>query len=394
MSSKIKKNFKVLDQLYNQFKKASKEMAGYPDNQIFDYSKLFRFLEFDIINLGDPFRKSWYYRINTDKFEREVVGDLAQLFHAPKDNYWGYVTSGGTEGNYFGLHLAREMYPNGVLFFSEETHYSIHKAAELFRMPYEIIPSLHNGEIDYNILRKRIHATKNTPIIVANIGTTMKGAVDDVAQIKEIFSDLGIKKYYIHCDAAFYGMLLPFIPEYESQGFDFRLGIDSISISGHKMIGTPFPCGVVIAKKDNVTYIGKDIEYTGSRDNTITGSRNGLASLLLWYELKCSRGKEFKSKVKDCLDRAAYAVKKFNDHHIHAWRNKNSIIVVFPRPLDKTIQKWQLAPQGTIAHLITLPQVTYEKIDAIVHQVVLDLKKKKEDHKVPRKISKKRSKTR
>jgi len=40
-------------------------------------------------------------------------------------------------------------------------------------------------------------------------------------------------------------MILPFVPH--PQPWDFRAGIDSISISGHKMIGAPLPCGVVLA---------------------------------------------------------------------------------------------------------------------------------------------------
>jgi len=93
----------------------------------------------------------------------------------------------------------------------------------------------------------------------------MKGAVDDIVQIKAILSDLEIPKYYLHADAAFFGMILPFLPELDSQPFDFRIGIDSITISGHKMIGTPIPCGVFLAKKTNIDRIGSHIEYTGSK---------------------------------------------------------------------------------------------------------------------------------
>ncbi len=45
-------------------------MAGYPACHFFDYSKLFRFLKFHINNIGDPFLKSGYYRINTLAIER------------------------------------------------------------------------------------------------------------------------------------------------------------------------------------------------------------------------------------------------------------------------------------------------------------------------------------
>ncbi|MEI8300752.1 MAG: histidine decarboxylase, partial [Chlamydiota bacterium] len=242
------------------------------------------------------------------------------------------------------------------------------------RMAHAKIPASPNGEIDYRALQEALVAHKNkTPIIFANIGTTMKGAVDDLVRIKEILSDLNITTYYIHCDAAFFGMILPFLPELESQPFDFRIGIDSIAISGHKMIGTPMPCGVVLTKKLHIEKIGTDIEYTGSKDTTIPGSRNGLNPLFLWYELKCSRKKTFHKIIDDCMKKAGYTIKKFSDYGIPAWRNKNSIIVIFPKPSETIIKKWQLAVENDIAHIITLAQISYPMIDEFVKQVAHDL---------------------
>lgn len=371
MPSTIKKrpHFKQLDVLYRTFLAASKEMVGYPLCQFFNYSQLFRFLKFHINNLGDPFLKSWHYRINTLGIEREVIDGFARLFHAPKNNYWGYVTNGGTEGNLYGLYVARELYPDGMVFYSDQTHYSVPKNLKLLRMPSTQVKTVASGEIDYQDLQNKLIHQSATPIIFANIGTTMKGAIDDVVRIREILADLKIKKYYIHCDAAFFGMILPFIPEIEVQPFDFRAGIDSMAISGHKMIGTPIPCGVVLVKKQYVQQIGTKIEYTGAVDNTITGSRNGLSPLLIWYELKCAQRKKFEEIVKDCINKAGYAVKQFNERGIPAWRNKNSIIVVFPRPPEKWVRKWQLAVEKDISHLITLPQVTHKMIDRFIAQI-------------------------
>ena len=384
MPSLLKKraNFKELDSLYNAFEKASKEVAGYPICQFFNYSKLFRFLKFHINNLGDPFLKSWHYRINSLKIERKVIDGFAKLFHAPANDYWGYVTNGGTEGNFYGLYIARELYPEGIVFYSEESHYSVPKNIKLLRIPSVKIPSQPNGEMDYQALQNELMKRKKIiPILFANIGTTMKGAVDDLVRMKEILSDLKIKQYYIHCDAAFFGMILPFIPEVEAQPFDFRVGIHSIAVSGHKMIGTPIPCGVVLTKKSLVDRVGTKIEYTGSIDNTITGSRNGLSPLFLWYEMKCAQRKGFEKTILLCIERAGYALKKFSEAGIPAWRNKNSFIVIFPRPSEKLIRKWQLAVSGEIAHLITLPQVTPQVIDRLVGQVVSDAKRNRPSRK-------------
>jgi len=93
-------------------------------------------------------------------------------------------------------------------------------------------------------------------------------------------------------------------------------------------------------------------------------------SLPLFYGMNCITRKEgkFRKLVKECFERAHYAVKRFNDRGIKAWRNKNSIIVISQDPLKRWLIKWQLAVEGEIAHLITLPHVPKKTIDRFVDQ--------------------------
>ena len=50
-----------------------------------------------------------------------------------------------------------------------------------------MIKSQPNGEMDYDDLRETIRIHRDvTPIIFANIGTTMKGAVDNLDTVKSI----------------------------------------------------------------------------------------------------------------------------------------------------------------------------------------------------------------
>ena len=61
---------------------------------------------------------------------------------------------------------------------------------------------------------------------------------------------------YIHCDGALAGMLLPFHYQTNTRSHEYHIsfkhGIDSISVSGHKMLGCPMPCGVVITRKVSI----------------------------------------------------------------------------------------------------------------------------------------------
>ena len=53
----------------------------------------------------------------------------------------------------YGLYLARELHPEGMLYFSEEAHYSILKNALLLNLPHTTVKRRNDGEIDYDDLR-------------------------------------------------------------------------------------------------------------------------------------------------------------------------------------------------------------------------------------------------
>ena len=353
-----------LDRLLSDVHAATRQQVGYPVNQDFDYSALVPFLDYSINNVGDPFHPSNFWG-NTHEIEREVIGIFCGLMGLEPEDAWGYVTSGGTEGNMYGLYLARELFPNAMFYFSEETHYSVLKNVRVLNARHIMIRRQDNGEIDYDDLEAMIRVNRDVPaVIMANIGTTMRGAVDDIGRIGDILRDQAVTNHYIHADAALSGMILPFVDSPQPYGFD--AGIDSVSVSGHKLIGAPLPCGVVLTKRPYVERVGRAIEYVGVEDTTLSGSRNALAPLMIWYAFARYGHEGFRSIVARMLDTAEYAVGQFNERGIPAWRHRNSVTVVFPRPSEDVFHKWQMAPEGDIAHIITMPHVTREMIDDLV----------------------------
>jgi histidine decarboxylase len=268
----------------------------------------------------------------------------------------------------YGLYLARELLPQGIVYYSEETHYSVSKVLRVLALRHIMIKTRANGEIDYEDLRETLRIHRDVPpIILANIGTTMKGAVDNIDTIRAILHDFALPSFYIHCDAALSGMILPFVKDPEP--YDFASGIDSISVSGHKMVGSPMPCGVVLAKKNNVDRIARSVEYVGTLDTTISGSRNGLSPLFLWSAIRKLGRSGFRDMVVRCLNMADYAIERFSEEGIDAWRNNNSVTVVFPRPAPSVLKKWQIAAFHDIGHMITMPHVTREHVDELVRDV-------------------------
>jgi histidine decarboxylase len=356
-----------LDDLYQYICDEFRTFVGYPCRGDLDYTELVRFLHYPINNVGDPFVPSTY-RLHTREIELEVLEWFAKLTHAPADDYWGYVTNGGTEGNIYGLFLARELYPNGVVYYPEETHYSVSKNLRVLNMRHIMVRSQHSGEVDYDDLYETLRIHRDVPpIIFANAGTTMTEAVDDIGRIRGMLRSLAIPQSYIHCDAALAGMTLPFIDG--SPVCDFRAGIDSISISGHKFIGSPIPCGIVITRRRHVNQIARLIEYVGTLDTTLTGSRNGITPLFLWYAIRKAGHEGFRRQVAKCIDKAEYAIAKFAEIGVDAWRNPCAITVVFPRPPEAVLDKWQIAVHGDRAHIITLQSITREQIDQLVADI-------------------------
>ena len=367
LPSLSKQDSKRLDKLEQHCIEESSKFIGYPCNAIYDYSQLFRFLRFSVNNIGDPFLPSNYH-INSLEFEREVLEIFRELTKAPKDSFWGYVTNGGTEGNMYGLFLARELHPEGIVYYSEDTHYSVNKIMRVLNVRNIMIRSNPDGTMDLEDLRESLNIHRDVPSIVnVNIGTTMKGAIDDLAGIHEIIKDLAIQQYYIHADAALSGMILPFVDD--PQPWNFPSGIDSIAISGHKMVGSPIPCGVAVAKKSNVDRIARSVEYVGTMDTTMSGSRNGITPLFLWYAFM-SRGIDgYRQVVRNCFQVADYAIEKLKSIGRDAWRHKNSVTVVFPRPSMEIISRWQIAVHHEVAHIITMPHVTTELVDRVVEDI-------------------------
>lgn len=353
-----------LDALFEKFEQLNPRSIGYPCNQTWDYSGLYRFLKFSANNIGDPFQGT-LFKMNTHDFEREVIGEFAKFTAADPDDCWGYVTAGGTEGNMYGLYLARELHPDGIVYFSEQSHYSVAKILRLQHTRNIMIRSAPSGEMDYDDLRESIRIHRDVPpIIFANIGTTMRGAIDNLDRIKAIFAELAISAHYIHADAALSGMILPFVAD--PQPWNFAAGVDSLSISGHKLIGAPLPCGIAMARRRHVERIARSVEYVGVNDTTIMGSRSAFSPLLLWYALKKLHEEGLSNIVRRSLESADYAIGKLASIGVEAWRNRNSITVVFPRPPAALMDKWVIAPQGEIAHIITLPHVSPKIIDLFV----------------------------
>src|SRR5687767_14464204 len=281
---------------------------GYPYNLVGHSPVPPKLSGYLINNLGDPYTGS-HYASEVCDLERAAVKWLMDLWGCDRqDDYWGTIGASGTEGNLWAIYLAREAFPDAVLLHSREAHYSIPKAARILRMTAEVVDCDASGAIDLGALREKLAQLDVPKVIVAlTCGTTVKGARDDLGAALTVLDELGYgaDRRFVHVDGALNAMVLPFLEEAPlSLQPTFRHAIDSISTSGHKMIGTPMPCGALVARRVHVTRVAQAIAYLRSDDTTLMGSRNGHAVLAMWSRLTFHGIDGFRKDARRAVERA------------------------------------------------------------------------------------------
>lgn len=341
-----------------------KHFLGFPGALDFDYTELAPMLQLLLNNVGDPTIQTWC-TLSSKEFEHEVLQFFAKAFRIAEGKWWGYVSNGSTESNLFALYVARQKFPDAPVFYSTAAHYSIPKNIKLLRQVGIPVAAQENDEMDYSALRTalRKHHPKQA-IVVATVGTTMTEARDNVRTIRDCLESEGVTAAHIHTDGALAAGYLPFTKQ--QHPFDFADGSDSICVSGHKFIGSPIPCGVILIRKEDEAFLKASGNYTGSVDNTISGSRNGHTPLFLWYALQRWGAEGFAARAKQSLQTATYALEQLQAIGWQSWRNPDTLTVMIAKPPQDLLVKWQLATHGDWSHIVCMPGVSKAKIDDFV----------------------------
>ncbi len=335
---------------------------GYPYNLTLDPPVPAALSPFLINNLGDPYGGSTY-GANVHELEREAMAWLMRLWGAGNSqNFWGSVGASGTEGNIWGLHLGREAFPDAVVLHSADAHCSVPKAARLLRIDAVPVSSTPSGEIDLQALADVLPGLGGRPVImVLTCGTTMKGAHDDIAGAIAVLeaAGLGPDRRFVHVDGALSAMVVPFLPD-APDGIRpmFDHGIDSISTSGHKMIGAPMPCGAMVARKVHVDRMARAVTGSLPHDPTLMGSRNGHAVLAMWARFFGHGHQGFARDAQTCTQRAQWLAGQLRRAGADVLCNPHSLTVVFDQPDDDLVQRYQLACQNGRARAVVMPNVT------------------------------------
>lgn len=217
-------------------------------------------------NLGDPGLFP-----GTAALERLLVQRLAALMHLPEAS--GYATSGGTESNIQAFRIAKKQkpvkFPNAVV--PASGHFSFQKASDILGVETRTVPLDAEFRMDTEAIDDLVD--KNTVALIGVAGTTEYGVVDPIAHLSDLALD---REIFLHVDAAFGGLVIPFLDR--QIPFDFRLpGVDSISIDPHKMGMSTIPAGCLLVRDpEYFSSLYVDTPYlTVKQEYTLAGTRPG-----------------------------------------------------------------------------------------------------------------------
>lgn len=408
-------------------------------------------------NVGDPFKDSETSLMEVKRHERDLIIILEKYYGMEKNEARGYVTTGGTEGNFASLwwskrYLINNALPNliknddaiklglkeeqelavalnkiplndyqkraaalqniidvknaiaenrsivqqlltpTVFYTKGHTHYSVPKIAEILRLNIRTVEPNEDGSMNLDNLKRELifhaGAHPNSPVIViANIGTTITGAIDNVPGIKQTLESMNPKPIYtIHMDGALTGFVMPILKPFgEVTNYFKGLGANTLAVSAHKYPGLSQPCGIILADREFFEKAfdksERSIDYVGNiSDVTISGSRSGL-NVLMFYNALCTfeldkSTDKLEQMVDNNLKSAKYLydelVKVFGPEKVHYPYHFN---VMFPRPSIALAKKYQLMLTGETATICVLPNVTKVLVDQFIHDLKIDIKK-------------------
>ncbi len=329
-------------------------MFGYPANMTVDsaMTKHLRKMETELPlmnNCGDPY-DAGNYLLDSKEYEKALLDKLFEHFGLDKASKpWGYITTGGSESNKWGIHNGLRKFPDGRVYYSAAAHYSVGKSVKIgfdqsknditLIKHSEIQPRKGSEKIDTDVLLSQIREnwkTNHEPaIVLLTAGTTKTGAVDDIEFISKRLKAEKIP-HYIHVDAALFGGIAH-NQKNAPKGIDIaKLGIDSVSVSLHKYFGNHDVKSVVITKEPPNA---PKVDYIGQYDSTTAGSRtfNPFSSLQRINETLDRKMPEEYSRNVKIFERI------LNEHNIKFAREENSNIFVIDQPSEYIYTKYQLS---------------------------------------------------
>ena len=287
----------------------------------------------------------------TQVLERKLIRVMAEeMLQANPKSVDGYVAPGGTEANIQAMWCYRNYFRKEhnatrneiCLIYSEDSHYSMPKGANVLDLDSAIIPvDFETRKWKLDVLEDILESKKSQGfkhfIVVCNCATTMFGSVDDIDAIAEVFKSLKVN-FKIHGDAAYGGFIYPFTDK--DSRFQFQNeNLTSITIDGHKMLQAPYGTGVFMIRKGFIEYCKtEEANYVQGKDYTLCGSRSGANAISMWMIMNVHGSLGWQSHMETLVLRTDDICKRLDERNISYFRNPFiNIVTIKAEHLTKEI---------------------------------------------------------
>jgi tyrosine decarboxylase / aspartate 1-decarboxylase len=328
------------------------------------------------------------YFKGTQDIEKELLELCSvDILNGKANEQDGYVASGGTEANMQAIWIYRNYFINKLaagreeicIICSEDNHYSIDKAANIFVLDLYKVPvqddtrELSPEDIKETIRKANSDGKKNF-IVICNMMTTMFGSVDNVNDYADALRQLDCE-FKIHIDGAFGGFYYPFTEVQNPLTFQ-NPDISSFTLDAHKMAQAPYGTGIFLIRKGFMEYTTtKKASYVQGDDSTLIGSRSGANAIAVWMILMKHGPYGWKEKIFILQKRTEWVCKQLSELDVQFYRHpRSNIITIRNQFIEKQVaEEFGLVPDNH-SHpqwykIVIMEHVTIEKLIPLIELI-------------------------
>lgn len=316
-------------------------------------------MQFIETNLGDPGLFP-----GTMGLEDELIRMLGDLLH--HSSAGGYATSGGTESNIQALRIAQKQKPVDTpnVIIPASAHFSFDKACDMLGLEMRSVPLDTNYRMDPVFVNEAVDS--NTVAIVSVVGTTEYGMIDPVKEIGSVAADNGI---FFHVDAAFGGLVAPFLSDLTP--WDFLVpSVSSISVDPHKMGMSTIPCGALLLREPEAFgCLNVDTPYlTVKKECTLAGTRPGAPVASAYAVLRYLGREGLSALVKGCMENTRRLIEGMEAYGYLRAVTPDVNVATFDCPL--TPPDWRVS-RTRWGHMRTvlMPHVTRDVVESFLETI-------------------------
>ncbi len=303
----------------------------------------------------------------------------------------GYVASGGTEANIQAIWVYRNYFINEkkakaediCILCSEDSHYSMDKAANLLTLDIRKVPvdfntrSVNELEIT-EVIEKAKQDGKKHFIVVCNMMTTMFGSVDNIDAYTNALTEAKVD-YNLHIDGAYGGFYYPFTDEKSKLTFENK-HITSFTLDAHKMAQAPYGTGIFLIRKGWIQNANTKASYVEGEDFTLIGSRSGANAVAVWMILSKNGPHGWFEKTYILQKRTEWMCQNLKSLDIAFYRHPCSNIITMraEHVHPEVANRFGLVPDNhndpKWFKIVIMEHVTIEKLSLLIEDLKLKTK--------------------